>query len=414
VPVTTVAASDRMMSDVTTTERPRSGLRLLAPAVALVLAALCLRGPFAAVGPVIGELGDEYSLQTAALAVVTSLPLICFGVVSPFAPALAARIGGHRALLAGTALTAVGVLLRLAGPIGLFAGTVVLTAGIAVVNVLLPAVARAEYSERSTVVVGATIAAIALSATAGAGLSQPLAALTGSAAVGLALWVIPVLVAAVALGLLARARTHDRASSASERPVRIGILRDPVALAVTLYFGLQSLAFYAMLTWLPDILEAQAGVSPVAAGGLLAVAAALGAPCSLVVPPLSARSHHQVAWVVGVSVPTVVAIVGLLVAPAAAPAVWTVLYGTGTGAAFPLALTLVLLRTHDAAQTGRLSATAQSAGYLLAAFGPLGVGLLHEATGGWTAALWTLLVLLVVQVLVGLAAARPRLVTASA
>jgi CP family cyanate transporter-like MFS transporter len=113
-------------------------------------------------------------------------------------------------------------------------------------------------------------------------------------------------------------------------------------------------------------------------------------------------------------VPPVVAIIGLLAAPAAAPVVWTVLFGLGTGAAFPLALTLVLLRTRDAAQTGRLSATAQSAGYLLAALGPLGVGLLHDATGGWTLALWALLALLGLQILAGLAAARHRLVTASA
>jgi MFS transporter, CP family, cyanate transporter len=412
-----------MMSSVPPTSPPaeaatpslrRPFLLVLAPAIVLVLTSLCLRGPFAAVGPVIGELSDEYSMGTAALAVVTALPLICFGVVSPFAPAIAARIGGHRALLAATAVIAAGVLLRLAGPLGLVAGTVVLTAGIAVVNVLLPAVARAEYHERSPVVVGATIAAIAVSASAGAGLSQPLAALTGSAKVGLALWVIPALVATVALGLLARARSHDPTESASDRPVRIGILRDPVALAVTLYFGLQSLAFYTMLTWLPDLLEARAGVSPVEAGGLLAVAAGLGVPCSLLVPPLSSRSHHQVAWVVGVSVPILIAIVGLLSAPAAVPVVWTVLYGLGTGSAFPLALTLVLLRTRDAAQTGRLSATAQSAGYLLAAVGPLGVGLLHEATGGWTAALWTLLGLVLAQIAAGLAAARPRLVTASA
>jgi CP family cyanate transporter-like MFS transporter len=309
---------------------------------------------------------------------------------------------------------AAGVQLRLAGTLGLVGGTVVLPAGIAVVIVLLPAVARAEYHERSPVVIGATIAAIALSATAGAGLAQPLAAATGSAAVGLTLWVVPVLVAAVALLLLARARTHDPTESASDRPVRIGILRDPVAIAVTLYFGLQSLAFYAMLTWLPDILEGRADVSPVAGGALLAVAAALGIPCSLLVPPLSARSHHQLVWVIGVSVPPVVAIIGLLAAPAAAPVVWTVLFGLGTGAAFPLALTLVLLRTRDAAQTGRLSATAQSAGYLLAALGPLGVGLLHDATGGWTLALWALLALLGLQILAGLAAARHRLVTASA
>jgi MFS transporter, CP family, cyanate transporter len=402
-----------MAAMTTATRRRGSGLRLLGPAIALVLVALCLRGPFSAVGPVIGELGREYDMRTAALAAVTSLPLVCFGLVSPFAPALAARIGGHRALLAGTAAIAVGILLRLAGSVGLVTGTVLLTAGIAVVNVLLPAVARAEYEKRSAVVVGATIAAVSLSASLGAGLAQPLAGLTGSAAAGLALWIVPVLVAAVALALLARVRNHDPAESAADRPVRIGILRDPVALAVTVFFGLQSLSFYVMITWLPDILEARAGVSPVAAGSLLAAAAALGAPCSLAVPPLAARSSGQLAWVAGVSVPLLVGVVGLLAAPAATPVLWALIYGLGTGAAFPLALTLVLLRTRDPAQTGRLSATAQSAGYLLAAIGPLGVGLLHEATGGWAVPLVALLVVIVGQVVAGLLAARPRLVTAS-
>jgi CP family cyanate transporter-like MFS transporter len=102
------------------------------------------------------------------------------------------------------------------------------------------------------------------------------------------------------------------------------------------------------------------------------------------------------------------------VAPAAAPLLWAVLYGLGTGSAFPLAMTLFLQRTRDVAQTGRLSASAQSVGYLLAATGPLGVGLLHEATGGWTVSLLLLLGVLVLQVVVGLAAARPRLVGADA
>ena len=93
---------------------------------------------------------------------------------------------------------------------------------------------------------------------------------------------------------------------------------------------------------------------------------------------------------------------------------WAVLYGLGTGASFPLAMTLVLVRARDVAQTGRLSAAAQSVGYLVAATGPLAVGLLHEATGGWTAGLTLLLALLVVQLVIGLAAARPRLVRADA
>ena len=48
------------------------------------------------------------------------------------------------------------------------------------------------------------------------------------------------------------------------------------------------------------------------------------------------------------------------------------------------------------------------------ATGPLAVGLLHEATDGWTVGLVVLLCLLAVQLVVGLAAARPRLVRADA
>jgi CP family cyanate transporter-like MFS transporter len=115
-----------------------------------------------------------------------------------------------------------------------------------------------------------------------------------------------------------------------------------------------------------------------------------------------------------VTLPVAVAIIGLLAAPAAAPTLWAVLYGLGTGAAFPLAMTLVLVRARDVAQTGRLSAAAQSVGYLVAATGPLAVGLLHEATGAWTAGLLLLLVVVVLELGVGLVAARPRLVRADA
>ena len=399
-----------MAAMTTTATRRRTAWRLALPAVALVLVALCLRAPFAAVGPLLGELGDELTLSTGALAVVTALPLVCFGLVSPFAPALATRFGVHRAVLLGVAVLAAGILLRLAGTPGLYVGTVLLTGGIAVANVLLPAAARADYGNRSSVVLGMIVASMAASASIGAGLAQPLAGVAESALAGLALWGVPVLAALVAMAALARARRDVPRPAPAPVGARTAVLRDRVALAVTLFFGLQALSFYAMLTWLADVLEAEAGVSPVAAGGLLALAAALGLPASLVVPPLAARRPGQQGWVLVGTVPVVAALVGLLVAPAAAPLLWTLLYGFGTGAAFPLAMTLILQRTRDVAQTGRLSASAQSIGYLLAATGPLGVGLLHEATGAWAPGLVLLLAVVIAQLVVGLAAARPRLV----
>ncbi|WP_448614685.1 MFS transporter [Modestobacter sp. URMC 112] len=390
---------------------PPAGRRLLltlAPALALVLVALCLRGPFAAVGPVAGELREELALSTAALGLLTALPLVCFGLVSPFAPRLAARLGVHRAALAAVVVLSAGVAVRLGGTPGLFLGTVLLTGGIAVVNVLLPALARAEYGERAPTVIGVTSCAMAASAAAGAGLAQPLSAATGSARTGLALWLAVTLVALAAIAVLTRAR--DRTAPPAE-PARRAILRDRVALLVTVFFGLQSLSFYSMLAWLPDVLQQDAGLSPVGAGGLLALAAGLGAPASLVVPTLAARRPGQGRWVLAAGGLIVGALAGLALAPAAAPVLWTLLWGLGTGIAFPLAMTLVLLRTRDVAQTGRLSAAAQSTGYLLAATGPLSVGLLHDLADGWAPGLLLLLVLAVVQTTAGLAAARPRLVT---
>lgn len=387
---------------------------IVAPAVALVLVALCLRAPFAAVGPLLGELGDELGLSTGSLAVVTALPLVCFGLVSPFAPALAARWGVHGAVLVGVALIAVGVLLRVAGAPGLFAGTVLLSGGIAVGNVLLPAVARAEYGARAAVVLGLITAAMSGSAAIGAGLARPLSDAAGSAVTGLLLWGVLVLVALLAMVALTRARRGVPRPGPAPSGARTAILRDPVALAVTLFFGFQSLSFYAMLTWLADVLEAESGVSPVAAGGLLAVATGLAVPLALVVPGLAGRRHGQQGWVLLGALPAMAAITGLLVAPEAAPLLWAVLYGLGSGIAFPLSMLLIVARSRDVAQTGRLSATAQSVGYLLAATGPLGVGLLHDATGAWEPGLALMLTAVVVQLVVGLAAARPRLVAASA
>jgi len=63
-------------------------------------------------------------------------------------------------------------------------------------------------------------------------------------------------------------------------------------------------------------------------------------------------------------------------------------------------------RTHEGAVA--LSGFVQSAGYLMVAVGPLAVGLLHQATGGWV---WPLILLLVAStvpaVISGAMAARP-------
>jgi CP family cyanate transporter-like MFS transporter len=59
------------------------------------------------------------------------------------------------------------------------------------------------------------------------------------------------------------------------------------------------------------------------------------------------------------------------------------LFAVGSGALFPLALTLPLDVASDASQAGRLTGAAVMIGYFVSAFAPVAVGALRDLTGGF-------------------------------
>jgi CP family cyanate transporter-like MFS transporter len=87
-----------------------------------------------------------------------------------------------------------------------------------------------------------------------------------------------------------------------------------------------------------------------------------------------------------------------------------VVVGVCQGAGFPLALTLVVLRTRTPQETQRLSAMAQTVGYMIASLGPLLMGAVHDATAGWAVPLALLAALTTVQAIAGLWAGRAAFV----
>ena len=191
------------------------------------------------------------------------------------------------------------------------------------------------------------------------------------------------------------------------------LLRDPLAWQVTAFMGLQSLGFYATLTWLPSIYTDR-GYPPGSAGLLLSICAAVSAPVSLVVPTLAVRARDQRGLALASCLLAGAGLAGILAAPLAAPYLWALLLGVGQGALFALALTLVVLRSATSETAAHLSAMSQAAGYLIAAGGPVVVGLVRDLTGGWTAAVGLLVALLVPQALVGVGAGRSRYVSSGA
>jgi CP family cyanate transporter-like MFS transporter len=189
-------------------------------------------------------------------------------------------------------------------------------------------------------------------------------------------------------------------------PTRGSLLADPLAWQVTVFFGLQSLFFYAVLSWLPSIYR-DYGYSPAAAGLVLSAVTFVQIPITLILPRFAARARDQRPYAAATTTLIAVGLAGLLFAPTTMPYLWAMLLGLGLGGSFAVGLLLFVLRSGVPADTARLSAMAQTFGYLMAATGPLLLGAMQDATGSWAPPLALLLVFVVPQLAAGVLAGRP-------
>jgi CP family cyanate transporter-like MFS transporter len=157
--------------------------------------------------------------------------------------------------------------------------------------------------------------------------------------------------------------------------------------------------------WLPQIYR-DAGLSPGYAGAMLATVTSCGIAGALLMPTVIDRSPSLAPWMLGFAVAMLGGYLGLVTIPATLPWLWALLLGF-SGLAFPTTLALLTARTHDRRITARLSGFVQPVGYLLAALGPVTVGLLHAATDSWTVPILLLMSTVVPFTWAGLRVSRP-------
>lgn len=390
----------------------RGGLLVL---VGMLLVALNLRAAVTSLGALLDEIRVGLGLSGTMAGLVTTLPTIAFAGLGALTPWLVRRWAAPRVLvLAMVALTAGQVLRAVTGSAAVFVLTSALAlAGIAVANILLPMLVKQHFPHRTGLVTGAYTMALTVGTTVAAASAVPVAHAFGSWRAGLGVWAGLAALAVVPwvpLALRARAarRAADRTATPAvvAAPARVRPGRTRLGWAMAVYFGAQSLSGYAIMGWLAQLFR-DAGYRPEAAGLLLAGVTALGVPVALTMPALAGRLATLRPLVLSLTAFSTAAYVGLALAPRGLAPLWVLLLALGQGA-FPLILTTIGLRARTAEGTVALSAFAQSTGYVIAALGPLLVGILYEATGGWTAPLGFLLVALAVQTTAGMVIARPR------
>lgn len=383
-----------------TGDRTAAWLKLLA----VVLLALNLRIAIAGLAPLLPDVQADLGLGRGAAGLLTSLPVLCFGLLSAYAALLGRWIGMELALLLALLGIGVGSLIRI-GPSApwMLIGTAVIGAAITVGNVLMPSIVKQHFPRREGVVTGLTTAALTAGPAVAAAVAAPLAYDAGLGWRG-SLLVLGGFAAVAALPWLPRSR--HRHAAPLRRSGGWALLRSPVTWYVAGFMAMQSLLFYSMLAWLPTLLR-DGGVSAAGAGWALGLFNLLGIATALAVPALAARRRDQrslglltcAGWGAG--------LVGLHAAPSLY-LLWTVLTGLAQGAGIALALALIVIRARSPESSRDLSGVVQSVGYLVAAPGPVLVGVLRDVSGGWSAPIVALGVAAVLMALSAIGAGRDR------
>ncbi|MEU9562796.1 MFS transporter [Streptomyces sp. NPDC048161] len=381
--------------------------------VGLVLTALNLRPAITSLGALLEEVRDGLHMSGSVAGVLTSVPPLCFAVFGIMAPRLARRFGPGAVVCAGMIAITAGLVIRplVGGTAGFLAASALALMGIAVSNVLMPVIVKRWFPDRVGSMTGLYSMALALGTSLAAAVTVPMtSALGGSWRLGLGVWAALAAVAILPWIPVVRDRGgapgQPVAQHAGTGTPALKITRSRTAWALACFFGLQATAAYITMGWMPQIFR-DAGVSAGTAGVLLAVTMAMGVPLAFVIPRVAARMKNQGPIVVFLGSCGLIGYAGLYLAPAGGAWAWALLLGI-SNCSFPLALTMIGMRSRTGAGVVRLSAFAQSVGYLISIPGPLLIGVLYQHSGGWELPIALMAGLMVPQMAVGILAGRDR------
>lgn len=374
--------------------------------IAIGIIALNLRPSITGVGPLINEIRADTGLSNTLLGLLTTLPVLAFGFFSVLTPVFTRRLGTEGTMSFALMLLTAGILLRTIPSLFLlYAGTAILGIGIALGNVLLPGIVKKSFPGRYGFVTGLYSSMLGVGATMGAAISVPLSEKAGLGwRWALGAWSIVAFFALIAWLPQMKYNIPVYARRGLRESLR-NLGSSKLAWNVALFMGFQSLSFYTIIAWLPEILI-ERGASPDYAGYMLAVTQGTGVLGTLLFPTWAAKRTRQRKPVIILVVIEVISIAGLLTPSLFLIELWAVLIGFSLGGSFGLALLFIVLRSKDTSSANELSGMSQSIGYTLAATGPIVFGALFDLSGSWTIPILMLLLISVAKIASGRIAGR--------
>ncbi|WP_432360003.1 CynX/NimT family MFS transporter [Sporosarcina sp. UB5] len=381
--------------------------------IGIIFIASTLRSPLTSVGPIIGSIRDGLGMSNVLAGFLTTIPLLAFAFISPFAPKISKRFGMELTLFISLFILTGGILLRSVGSIFfLVVGTFLIGVAIAFGNVLLPALVKLSFPLHLGIMTGIYSVAMNLSATIASGISAPIVMNTNFGWRGaLAIWAsLSILALLLWLPQLKSKRSLETQTEKSPKG-KFNLWRSPIAWAVTFFMGLQSLLFYSTSAWMPEMLVSE-GMDTEKAGWMLSLMQLSQLPVTFIIPILADRLKDQRIIVASIVVIYLIGYGGVFAGGVSWTPLWMIMIGIAGGASFGLAMMFFALRTETHTEAAELSGMAQSSGYLVAAIGPVLFGFLNDMTHSWKGPMFIFIIVSVLILICGMKAGRDEKVSA--
>lgn len=378
--------------------------------IAIILISINLRPAITALGPLVPEIRLDTGLSNSAIGLLTTLPVLAFGVFSVFTPLLTRKIGTEGTMAFALLLISGGIFLRVHPAImALFSGTILLGIGIALGNVLMPGIIKKTFPGRIGLLTGLYSAMFGVGASIASGVSVPMSETLGLGwRWSLGAWGFLALFALVCW--LPQMRTNlpvTLRKGFRESLRQLGSSR--LAWFVSLFMGVQSLTFYTLIAWLPELLT-ERGLTASEAGWLLALMQAVGIVSTLIIPAWASRLKSQHFPVLLLVLIEAAALGGLAFPRLTLVGLWVSMMGFALGGSFGLALLLIILRSRDSTSANELSGMSQSVGYTLAATGPVIFGAFFDLFNNWLLPLGFLFIVALLKLWSGYVAGKDQFV----
>ena len=373
--------------------------------LAMVFVASTLRAPLTAVGPVIDQIKDALSINNSVAGILTTIPLLIFGIVSPFVSKVSSRLTMSKTVFLSTILVIIALIVRVSGGFPIFIlGTVLLGIGIAFGNVVLPSYVKWKFPLQIGLITGLYSGTMNFTAGLGGGLSYPLSE-AGTYRLSLGFWLVFAIIAIILwVPQMLSGTKQEKAmleQAAKEEKKLFKISRSKLAWTVAFMMGFQSMIFYTVVAWVPSILVDR-GVDASTAGYLLMLNQFAQVPMTFIFPILASRMKNQKLLVTIVSAFFIIGFALFFSQSFTLLIIGMILAGFGMGSGFSLCMTFFSIRARTSDGSIALSGFGQSIGYFIAAIGPFLIGLLHDVTGGWISGIISLVAMGVLFYVFGL------------